>query len=307
MKKTILQTVLVLLSACFLLFSTPIFALEKDNEPGVTNEEVKPESTEAVQPAVDEKTDKKTAEQRKKIMEEAHAAIAQSQKALKALDEKNTEEALKALEMAIGKMEVIVARDPELALARMDVNIIIHDLYTNVDTIKKTLKQAKEYLEDGKVQLARPLVSSLASEMIIESVNIPLATYPDAIKAIVPLIDKGKTDEAKAALQTALNTLVIVQEEVIPLPVIRSKELLKKAEALAEKSERKDEENKQLTTLLDNAETQLLMAEVLGYGDKKAFKPMYEQLDTIREKTKEGKSGKGFFDKIKNQISNIFD
>ena len=307
MKKTILQTVLVLLSACFLLFSTPIFALEKDNEPGVTTEQVKPESTEAVQPAVDEKTDKKTAEQRKKIMEEAHAAIAQSQKALKALDEKNTEEALKALEMAIGKMEVIVARDPELALARMDVNIIIHDLYTNVDTIKKTLKQAKEYLEDGKVQLARPLVSSLASEMIIESVNIPLATYPDAIKAIVPLIDKGKTDEAKAALQTALNTLVIVQEEVIPLPVIRSKELLKKAEALAENSERKDEENKQLTTLLDNAEAQLLMAEVLGYGDKKAFKPMYEQLDTIREKTKEGKSGKGFFDKIKNQISNIFD
>ena len=307
MKKTILQTVLVLLSACFLLFSTPIFALEKDNEPGVTNEEVKPESTEAVQPAVDEKTDKKTAEQRKKIMEEAHAAIAQSREALKALDEKNTEEALKALEMAIGKMEVIVARDPELALARMDVNIIIHDLYTNVDTIKKTLKQAKEYLEDGKVQLARPLVSSLASEMIIESVNIPLATYPDAIKAIVPLIDKGKTDEAKAALQTALNTLVIVQEEVIPLPVIRSRELLKKAEALAENSERKDEENKQLTTLLDNAEAQLLMAEVLGYGDKKAFKPMYEQLDTIREKTKEGKSGKGFFDKIKNQISNIFD
>jgi hypothetical protein len=244
MKKTILKTVLILLSACFLFLSASVFALEKDNEPGVTTAEVKTESTEAVQPAVDEKTDKKTAEQRKKIMEEAHAAIAQSQKALKALDEKNTEEALKALEMAIGKMEVIVARDPELALARMDVNIIIHDLYANVDTIKKTLKQAKEYLEDGEVQLARPLVSSLASEMIIESVNIPLATYPDAI---------------------------------------------------------------QLATFLDHAEAQLLMAEVLGYGDKKAFKPMYEQLDTIREKTKEGKSGKGFFDKIKNQISNIFD
>ena len=307
MKKTILQIVLVFLSTCFLLLSTPVFASEKDNKSGVTTAEVKSESTEAVQPAVDEKTDNKTAEQRKKIMEEAYAAIAQSRKALKALDEKNTEEALKALEMAIGKMEVIVARDPELALARIDVNITIHDLYTNVDTIKKTLKQVKKYLEDGEVQLARPLVSSLASEMIIESVNIPLATYPDAIKAIVPLIDKGKTVEAKTALQTALNTLVIVQEEVIPLPVIRAKELLKKAEALAENSERKDEDSKQLTTLLDHAEAQLLMAEVLGYGNKKAFKPMYEQLDTIREKTKEGKSGKGFFEKIKNQISNIFD
>ena len=160
MKKTILQTVLILMSACFLLLSTPVFALDKDNEPGVTSEEVKSESTESVQPAVDKKTDEKTAEQRKKIMEEAHNAIAQSQKALKALDEKNTEEALKALELAIGKMELIVARDPELALARVDVNIIIHDLFANVETLKYTVKQAIEHLEDGEVQLARPLVSS---------------------------------------------------------------------------------------------------------------------------------------------------
>jgi len=208
--------------------------------------------------------------------------------------------------LATGKMALIVAREPELALAKVDINIKIYDLFARIETLEATVKQATEYLKDGEVQLARPLVSSLASEMVIESINIPLGTYPDAIIAVVPLIDKGKIDEAKSALQAALNTLVIVEEEVIPLPVIRAKAILKDAEQLAESEERKEEDNKKLATLLDDAHTQLKMAEILGYGDKKAFKPMYEQLDNIKEKTKNSKHGKGFFDKLKNQITELF-
>ncbi|HCP14228.1 MAG TPA: hypothetical protein DIT32_00320 [Peptococcaceae bacterium] len=305
MKGKISSIIFAVLAACFLFVSGPVFATEKADTPAVTPEK-QTEATEAVQPQVDEEAEKKAAEQRKKIMEEAHAAIAESKKALKALDDGKTEEALKALEQAIGKMELIVARDPELALARVDVNVKVYDLFANLDTLKKAVKQAKEYLDDGEVQLARPLIAGLASEMVIESINIPLATYPDAIKSVVPLIDKGEIDEAKAAIQTALNTLVVVKEHVIPLPVVRAKELLKEAETLAEKKDRTDEESKELAALLDDAENQLKMAEVLGYGKKKAFKPMYEQLDTIRDKTKDDKSGKGFFNKIKDQISNMF-
>jgi len=73
-------------------------------------------------------------------------------------------------------------------------------------------------LKKGRVQDARALVSGLASEIIIEVVNIPLATYPDAIKAVVPLIEAGKVKEAKAALVAALNTLVITRH-IIPLPM----------------------------------------------------------------------------------------
>ena len=225
---------------------------------------------------------------------------------MKALDEGKTEEAIKALELATGKMALIIARDPELALAKIDVNVKVFDVFANVKTLKETVKQAIKYLKNGKVQLARPLVDSLVSEIVIESINIPLATYPDAIIAVVPLIDKGKTKEAKAALQTALNTLIVVEEEVIPLPVVRAKSMLKEAEKLAENKERKEEDNKKLVSFLGDAQTQLEMAKILDYGNKKAFKPMYEQLDMIREKTKDGKSGTGFFDKISEQVSNIF-
>jgi hypothetical protein len=53
------------------------------------------------------------------------------------------------------------------------------------------------------------------------------------------------------------------------------------------------------------ARTQLEMAELLGYGNKDVYKPMHEQLDEIEQKTKGGKGGKGWFDKIKQQISEL--
>ncbi|AOH37106.2 hypothetical protein BGP89_12735 [Luteimonas sp. JM171] len=93
--------------------------------------------------------------------------------------------------------------------------------------------------------------------------------------------------------------------DVIPLPVLRAEILLRNAEALAENKERTDKDNKTLANQLAEARNQLKMAELLGYGNKKAFKPMYEQIDQIEEKTADGKSGKSWFDKIKQQLSDL--
>ena len=223
---------------------------------------------------------------------------------MKLLDEKKADEALAALERVTGKLELILARDPKLALAPVDVEVITFDLIAKLDTIKAVIKEAKDYLEDGEVQKARPLVANLASEIQIRTTSIPLATYPGAIKAVAPLIDAGKVDEANVALQAALNTLVVTTD-VIPLPVLRAETLLRNAEALAENKERTDKDNKTLANQLAEARNQLKMAELLGYGNKKAFKPMYEQIDQIEEKTADGKSGKGWFDKIKQQLSDL--
>ena len=40
-------------------------------------------------------------------------------------------------------------------------------------------------------------------------------------------------------------------------------------------------------------------AQALGYGSKKDFKNLYEQIEEIEEKTEGGKSGTGFFTMIK--------
>jgi hypothetical protein len=302
MKNRLLKLLIIAISFLGLALTGPVMA--DDNE-SPDKPEAQSEATQAVQTSVAKEAEGKTAEQRKRILAEASAAIAETRKALKALDEKKPDDALKALELATGKLALIVARDPDLALAPVDVRVTSYDIYAKVETIEEAIKKAEDYLEDGEVQKARHLVANLASEIVIETVNIPLATYPDAILEVAPLIDEGKLEEARRALQMALNTLVVVEEEVLPLPVVRAESILKKAEKLAEKQGRSEKDNKQLESLLDEAQTQLKIAQLLGYGDKKAFKPMYEQLDEIRKKTEGGKHGKGFFDKIKQQISNF--
>jgi hypothetical protein len=285
-----------------LVVATPIFADESalPSEP-----QARSGATESVQPQVEEKSVNKVAEKRRKIIAEATAAVDKTRTALKALEDNKTDEALKALEVATGQLELILARDPELALAPVDVDVETYDLLASLDTIKAVIKEAEDDLEEGEIQMARPLVANLASEIVIQTTSIPLGTYPAAIKSITPLIDEGRIDEAKTGLQAALNTLVIT-EDIVPLPMLRAEQLLKNAEAQAENTARTIKDNETLAELLKDARTQLKMAELLGYGTKKSFKPMYEQLDQIESRTSGGKGGQGWFDKIRAQMEALF-
>ena len=303
MKTSKLKLLLVGLISFWLLVSTKVFAQEDTALPEQPQEQS--EAAESVQPEVDKQSTDKAAEKRKNILADASAALDETVKALKALDEDKPDDALASLERATGKLELILARDSGLALAPVDLEVVTYDLLANPDTVKAMIHDAEDYLEDGEIQKARPLVANLASEIQFRTTNIPLATYPSAIKAVTPLIDEGKLDEAKDALQSALNTLVVSTDEIVPLPKLRAEQMLKNAEALAEKEERTDKDNETLAGLLSGARNQLKMAELLGSGTKKSYEPMYEQLDQIEAKTSGGKGGKGWFDKIKQQLSEL--
>ena len=261
-------------------------------------------ASQSVQPAVDSKTGEVAAEKRQKLAADAFTALDETNHALKLLEEKKNDEALSALAAVTGKLELIVARDPKLALAPVNVQVITHDLLTNTDTVKAVIKEARDDLDNGEIQKARPLIDAMASEMVISTRNIPLATYPAAIKAVTPLIDAGKIDEAKTALQATLNTLVVTNE-VIPLPPLRTDAMLKQAEKLAAKKDRTEKDNDSLSELLAAARDQLKLGEALGYGNKDAYKPMYEQIEKIEKQSAGGKSGTGWFDKIKQQVSGL--
>jgi hypothetical protein len=268
--------------------------------------EKRSESSQSVQKEVEKKSADEAIARRKKIVADATEAIAETTRALKALEEKKKDEALNSLALATGKLELILARDPKLALAPLATEVVVHDLLANPETIELMIKEAKSYLNDGEMQKVRPIVANLASEIEYRTTNIPLATYPAAIKAITPLIDVGNIEEAKKGLQEALNTLVITTDLVVPLPKHRAEELLKLAQGLSEKKDRTNKENDDLANDLKEARNQLKIAELLGYGDKKAYKPMYDQLEEIEKKSAGGKSGTGWFDKIKKQLSELF-
>ncbi len=263
------------------------------------------ETAQSVQPQVDSAVTAHAAEKRHEIIADAVVAVQETQKALQFLEEKKTKEALQALERATGKLELILAREPQLALAPVNTEVVAYDLLANPETIRAIIADAKRYLESGEVQKARALIANLASEVVFRTTSIPLGTYPEAIKAVTPLIDAGKIQEAKVALQSALNLLVVTEDDVIPLPVVRAQHLLAKAEALAENEHRTEQESQLLEAALAEARKQIEIAELLGYGNKEAFQPLYEQLDQIEAKTAGGKGGKGWFDQIKKKLSEL--
>jgi hypothetical protein len=301
-----LNALMLTVTVGLLAFSLmPISSCHAANDKPATEAEKKQGGDKAMGGAMKSQAENAISQHRKKIIDEAVSALAETKNALRALDEKKTEEALAALERASGKLNIVLARDPTLALAPIDVYVTIYDVYTTLDAIKKARKQAEEYLEDGEVQKARVLIGDLASEIDIHVVSIPLKTYPAAIKAVAPLIDQGKIDKAKAAIEAALNTLVVTSH-ITPLPLVRADvKKLTEAEALALKEGRSEEDNKNVEKLLNEAQEQLKLAEALGYGTKNDYKEFYSEVKAIEGKTKGGKSGQGLFDKVKEHLSDF--
>jgi hypothetical protein len=249
-------------------------------------------------------TQKETEEKRKALMADATSAIQETQAALKTLDEGKTSQAIAALERATGKLDLILARDPKLELAPAGVSVTTYDVQGGLDAVKQVRKEAEDLIDAGRLQEARGLLKNLASETVISVSNIPLATYPDAIKRAVKLIDENKPDDAKRVLQAALNTQVVI-DTIIPLPVVKSQEFLQTAETLAQKKDRTKDDNDRLKAALDHANEQLQFAQALGYGTKQDFDKLTRQLSEIRDKTADNQSGTGWFAKIKASLADL--
>ncbi len=164
---------LISLAILFGTVSQPMWARE-----AVTTDKTKAPSAAAqsVQPEVSKQTQDTGAEKRKALLADATEAIAQTKNALKLLEEKKSDEAIKALAAVTGRLELILARDPKLALAPVDTEIVTHDLHADADTVKEAISLAQKFLDNGEVQKARRLIANLGSEIDYNTVNIPLAT-----------------------------------------------------------------------------------------------------------------------------------
>ncbi len=282
------------------------------------------EGDSSVATQVKSKGQKEVDKKREALVDEAFTALSETKKALKALEDNRPQDALKALAEVTGQLEIVVSRDPGLAFVPIDVEVVSHDVYANLETINKAKEEAEELLEDGKLQKARTLLSGLASELIVSTFSLPLATYPDAIKAVVPLIDQGKIEEAKSALQAALQTVVVTNKVAIPLPLLRAEALVERADELAKQvenpelieaknsqetdksdkiSDRKSQKE-QILTQLSSARYQLEMAEALGYGVKEdRYEEFQKKIEAIEKKVQDKESTKGVFASLKQSLS----
>ncbi len=149
----------------------------------------------------------------------------------------------------------------------------------------------------GKVQKARRLLDTLQSEIDIVTVNLPLVSYPQALKLAAKYINEGKTKEAHEVLEMALSTLV-QNEIVIPLPILKAQALIEAASKIA-KSDRT-----QALKHLEAAREELKIAKALGYtsGSDTTYKALDEAIEKIEKEVKGPNKAEKLFEDLMMQL-----
>jgi len=178
MKKNMKKRLISALAAASLgsmLLAAPLVGAEQGSSKALSQNQ-------NVQASLTKEAGKKADEKRQEIISEAVSALQETFNALKALEAGKKEEALKALANATGKLELVVARDPKLAFAPVDVSMTTFDVLATAQDVITARKEVIRLLKEGNLPAARELLNSLRSEVVVSVAAIPLATYPDAIK-----------------------------------------------------------------------------------------------------------------------------
>ena len=182
-------------------------------------EKQKQEAEQQVRPEVEQQRKSAEDQARKSLDQEAVAAIDETTNAIKAIADNKTDEALAAIERATGKINVVLARNPATALIPVSFEVnVIEAAPVDVKEIRRRAAAAELAVSARAYPAARVILDSLTSEIRLRTYNLPLASYPAALKEAARLLDEKKTKEASTALLTALNTLAVI-DQVTPLPI----------------------------------------------------------------------------------------
>jgi YfdX protein len=248
-------------------------------------------------PGVEKERKKAEDEAGKNLDQDAMAAISETQKAIDAISSHKSDQALAAIERATGKINVLLARNPATAIIPVSVNVDIIDAAPHDIKMIKDLGQHVSTAVSAKdYPAARVLLAALTSEIRVRTYNLPLATYPEALKAAARLVDQKKNQDASDVLLTALNTLLVV-DRVTPLPLVIAREAIDSAKA--------QQNDKSLAqTLMQTAKNEVERAKELGYASQA---PEYEELRadiSNLEKQLKGNSDAGsMFAKLEDKLS----
>jgi cell division septum initiation protein DivIVA len=231
------------------------------------------------------------------LIKEAIRAIKYTNDAYIYLNAKKIDKAKEALKKAIGELTVVLNAPNTPYLLPIDSQIEAIEYLGTINNISKQITAAKVALAKHQLPLTRQILNSLKSEIDIKTINIPLATYPDAIKLAIKYLNENKVKEAKDVIAMALNTLVTTNT-IIPIPLVKANQLVIEASKIAQK------DKKQTLKYLEEAKKQLKIAELLGYTSKSdtTYKMLKDAINKIEDKLNNNKDTKSLFEELKTKI-----
>lgn len=279
MKKSIifLTTALFLVASCTSAFSTGTSDQVGANAVKSAKAEAKETQIEVVKEAVD--------------------ALVLTHRVLNDLDSNKQDEAIKDLEKAIGKLEVVLANKQTPAMLPIDSSIVAVEFAGDLKSIEKTTKEVRDLLNKSEIQAARRLLDTLQSEIDVVTVNLPLASYPQALKLAAKYLHENKPEEARDVLEMALNTIVRT-EIIIPIPLLKAEALVNEAKKIAAT------DKEQALKHLQAATTELKTAEALGYTSSSdtTYKALNESIESIEKEVKGKNKAEKLFDELKAKL-----
>ncbi len=233
-----------------------------------------------------------------RLDKDAIAAIEETQNAIRAIAGNRKDDAVRALEQATGKINILVARNPENTLIPVSHDVAIIDLAPqDIDEIVRLADAADAAMFVDDYPTARTLLYRLMSEIRVRTYNLPLASYPTALTEAARLLDQDMTREAGIVLVTALNTLVAI-DKVTPIPLILARQAIEEAEA------QRDKDREAALRLLNFARNQLNRARELAYAGKDpGYKELNDELSNIEKQLKGKDDTSSLFSKLRQKMS----
>jgi YfdX protein len=228
---------------------------------------------------------------------EAILAIEETIRAVRALEANQATEALAAIERASGKLDILLARNPDTALIPVDAEVVVIDLAPQDNDQIMDLGGAASIAVDAMdFPDARSILRSLMSEIRTRTYNLPLATYPTALRDAARLLDQKKAREANAVLLTALGTLVAT-DRVQPIPLLLAGEAIAQAQIASEKDKTAAQ------NLVETARQQLDRSRYLGYAGKDPeYKSLQTEIKNLEKQLKANQDGESVFAKLKEKL-----
>ena len=239
----------------------------------------------------------KKAQQSNQLVKEAINAIRNTQDALLYLNGKDKKNAINSLKKAIGDLAVVLNSPNPPYLLPVDINFEAYQFQGNIKTVAKLVKKAKNLVEENKLPQAREVLNTLRDEIVIKTINLPLATYPAALKLAIKYINENKLQEAKEVLGMALSTLVEINT-IIPIPLVKAQSLIIEASKIVKK------DSKEAIRYLDEAKRQLQLSKVLGYTStsETTYKMLKDKINHLEKEIRAKHKTANLFERLIEKI-----
>lgn len=239
------------------------------------------------------------------IDREAYFAIHRVKEAQLELQAGRLESAQSLIQQATKLLGNASSANPKADLVAIEVTPVLYDDLNDLQLIQLKQQELDSQWSSGHKQLVRQLLSGYVNNFVITTKLISLPKFTNGVKQLNTLL-RDKAEEKAQNKITALRDSIKTQNTLIPLPICRAELMIDKARQLAEQRATQEEYTQGLVVyLLRQAENQLQMSELLGYGEKKRYMEFYKAVDGVKSLAVAGQDTTMLLIRLKSLITSL--